>query len=57
MAVGLDWGAKIIWMLVEEWKIRKDKDEAGYREHRRGSNLPWQIMMKDTMRLFNQEMS
>ncbi|EIW53787.1 uncharacterized protein TRAVEDRAFT_52911 [Trametes versicolor FP-101664 SS1] len=33
MTVGLDWGAKIIRMLVEEWEMRKDGD-AGYREHR-----------------------
>ncbi|OJT11034.1 hypothetical protein TRAPUB_12458 [Trametes pubescens] len=28
--IGLDWGAKIIRMLVEEWEMRKDDGDAGY---------------------------
>ncbi|OJT02932.1 hypothetical protein TRAPUB_6504 [Trametes pubescens] len=55
MTVGLDWGAKVIRMLVEEWEVRKEKGVDGYREHRKISRLPWQNMMKDTMGLFNTE--
>ncbi|OJT05681.1 hypothetical protein TRAPUB_3499 [Trametes pubescens] len=55
--VGLNWGAKVIRMLVEEWEVRKDNGADGYREHRKTSSLPWQKLMKDTMRLFNTENS
>lgn len=55
MEVGLEWGAKVVRLLVEEWVIRKENGVDGYREHRKTSCLPWQKMMKDTMRLFNTE--
>lgn len=55
--VALDWGAKIVWMLAEEWDIRCDGGIEKYREERKSSRLPWQQMMKQTMGLFNQESS
>lgn len=50
--VALDWGARIVCMLAEEWEMRSGGGVSGYREHSRAGRLPWQRMMK-VMRMYH----
>ncbi|KAI0750099.1 hypothetical protein C8Q80DRAFT_1101205 [Daedaleopsis nitida] len=50
----LDWGAKLICLLVDEWDVRREGVE-GYSGARRTGDLPWQRFRKDTMRWMNED--
>ncbi|KAI0648761.1 hypothetical protein C8Q79DRAFT_904384 [Trametes meyenii] len=55
MELALDWGAKIACMLAKEWEHHIQGGATEYAASGRSGNLPWQLMMKDVMRLFGEE--
>ncbi|KAH9846693.1 hypothetical protein C2E23DRAFT_743530 [Lenzites betulinus] len=51
--IALDWGAKVVCMLAEEWHTWAHEGVAVWKEHHRTGGLPWQRMMREVMRLYN----
>ncbi|TFK77878.1 hypothetical protein K466DRAFT_508005 [Polyporus arcularius HHB13444] len=54
--VALDWGAKIICLLLAEWECRMREGAKGYEATRKLGRLPWQAMGKAFRCLFDVEM-
>ncbi|TFK79903.1 hypothetical protein K466DRAFT_504807 [Polyporus arcularius HHB13444] len=54
--VALDWGAKVVCLLLTEWECRVHEGAKGYEEARTLGRLPWQAMGKASRRLFDAEM-
>ncbi|TFK88752.1 hypothetical protein K466DRAFT_598355 [Polyporus arcularius HHB13444] len=53
--VALDWGAKLICLLVEEWEFRTKDGLQAYVAAYKASKLPWQRFVTDTEHLFKSE--
>ncbi|KAI0740268.1 hypothetical protein C8Q76DRAFT_790736 [Earliella scabrosa] len=52
--LALDWGARIVTQLAEEWECRT-KGVDMYADAHRDGRLPWQRMIKDMMTLYANE--
>ncbi|RPD56065.1 hypothetical protein L226DRAFT_523774 [Lentinus tigrinus ALCF2SS1-7] len=46
--IGLLWGAKIVWMLVEEWEYRQRGVDV-YKGFLRSGKMPWQVLIEGIM--------
>ncbi|OSC96227.1 hypothetical protein PYCCODRAFT_1379542 [Trametes coccinea BRFM310] len=54
--VALNWGAKVVTMLAEEWQ-EWVTDRAAWCRALKSGDLPWQRMMRETMSLYTKEVS
>ena len=53
--VALDWGAKVVSLLVEEWDFRARNGGEAYEKAAKADQLPWQLFVVQTERLFASE--
>lgn len=53
--VALDWGAKVVLLLVEEWEFRARNGRGAYEKAAKADQLPWQLFVAQTERLFASE--